>query len=362
MQRWPRLAPGHRILGVVAAASLIAGCGSPVAPAETDDPSRTGRPTAPSPTLASAAPATPEAPAPVVAAAGLAVTRVVDGAHQVFVIDSDGSPHEVTGLADAPVIDAVHPLWSPDRSRIAFLPRALGSGTDAQLWVVNADGTDPQPVADVGESISWSPDSSTILFEDSVLTTDSTGQPARIWLVDVESGEATQFGSGNLPAWLPSGEEISYVPVRSGPEEGLFTFAIAPLAGGAPRPIGQASGAWWSSDGALLLQQPDGLYILEADGSQPRRIVAGYSPVWSPDGSRIAFTHGVTQEEALPIIGVVDRQGTVLWSDVVGSEPTWSPDGTKLAVEVGYPDVSIRVLDATTGATLLELEGEDPSW
>jgi hypothetical protein len=43
-----------------------------------------------------------------------------------------------------------------------------------------------------------------------------------------------------------------------------------------------------------------------------------------------------------------------------GARPSWSPDSTKLAVEIGYPDVSIQVLDAASGATLLD--GEDPSW
>jgi hypothetical protein len=43
-----------------------------------------------------------------------------------------------------------------------------------------------------------------------------------------------------------------------------------------------------------------------------------------------------------------------------GAQPAWSPDRTKLAVEVGYPDASIQVFDAASGATLLD--GEDPSW
>jgi outer membrane protein assembly factor BamB len=70
----------------------------------------------------------------------------------------------------------------------------------------------------------------------------------------------------------------------------------------------------------------------------------------------------MTLEEALPIIGVVDLDGNVLWSEVVASEPAWSPDGTKLAVEVGFPDTSIAILDAATGEVIWEMEGTDPSW
>ena len=62
------------------------------------------------------------------------------------------------------------------------------------------------------------------------------------------------------------------------------------------------------------------------------------------------------------MVGVVDREGQVRWSDVPGSNPTWSPDGTMLAVEVGVEEVSTQILDAATGTVIWELEGRHPNW
>lgn len=296
-------------------------------------------------------------------AAGLALIRPVDGMGQVFVIEEDGSARQVSGLGEHASVAVVLPIWSPDRTRIAIRPQWVGSGPHPRLWVVNADGTEQRQLEAVGENISWSPDSSRLLYEDSGLTVDTTGEPQRMWLLDVATGEATVIGRGTSPQWMADGRRISYRPIPDGPVQDVLPFAIMRLPRGEPRKVASAMGAWWSPDGgSLLLQQPDGLHLAAADGTNAHFLVDGHAPVWSPDGTRIVFEYDVTPEEALPIIGVVDLDGNILWSDVVASEPAWSPDGTKLAVEVGFPDASIAILDAATGEVIWELEGSDPAW
>lgn len=297
-------------------------------------------------------------------AAGLALVRPVDGVSQVFVIGSDGSARQVSGLGDHASVAVVLPIWSPDRTRMALRPQFLGSGPSPALWMVNADGSEQRRLEAVGESISWSPDSTRLLYEDSGLVTDTTGEPARLWILDAATGRARAIGRGNVPAWLPDGRRISYYPVVSGPIEladRLFVVERPPL-GDDPRPVTRSAAYWWSPDGtALLLLEADGLYLADTDGSNPRRLLdSGDAAVWSPDSSRIAFAD-VTDDGTFTI-GVVDRDGKVLWSGVPGVEATWSPDGSKLAIEVGVEELSIQILDAATGELLWEMEGQDPAW
>jgi Tol biopolymer transport system component len=102
------------------------------------------------------------------------------------------------------------------------------------------------------------------------------------------------------------------------------------------------------------------VFLHDPDGSNPRLLVSGGPPAWSPDGDRIAY--GDVDEVGTFLVGVVRRDSSILWSGVPGTNPTWSPDGTRLAVEVGFPDTRTRILDAATGAVVWDLEGRHPAW
>jgi Tol biopolymer transport system component len=59
-----------------------------------------------------------------------------------------------------------------------------------------------------------------------------------------------------------------------------------------------------------------------------------YSPVWSPDGTMIAFTRFFPVEEAGTYVMRMDGSGVTKVSDIANlyNLPVWSPDGTRLSI------------------------------
>jgi Tol biopolymer transport system component len=98
-------------------------------------------------------------------------------------------------------------------------------------------------------------------------------------------------------------------------------------------------GTWpsWSRDGERLACSDDGLYVIDADGTNRRRIseLSGFQYGWSPDDTEIAFWGGGTNQTSDVFAARVDggalRQVT---ATALAQErhPTWSPDGSRLAL------------------------------
>jgi Tol biopolymer transport system component len=313
--------------------------------------------------------ATPRANADAHVAADLAFVRPVgdSGTSQVFVVDADGDIRQLTGLDSESAIGASVPVWSPDRRMVAFGPPKVGAGEHRFISIVNADGSHQRSIASLGDEFgvpfSWSRDGTRLLYFD----IDAADGPA-MWLAEVASGEVSFLGAGQGPRWRPDGHSITFLrAVASRDREQAAaltqTVVILDLDGGASVEFATASDALWSPDGSMvLLTNDDGEVVLaNADGSDPRLLVRGWGPVWSPDGGKIVFVHD-HNDDGVPLLAAVDREGQTLWSGVLGSSPSWSPDGTRLAAEILYPDNVVRVLDGATGEVLWETAGSQPAW
>ena len=99
-----------------------------------------------------------------------------DGAHDVWIIDADGSRER--NLSNTPG-DDWWPSWSPDGSRIAVVESAT-PGSEGHFMVVNRDGTDPVSLEGPGVDGNlpvWSPDG-TKLFG---FLSDRTDYPHFMW-------------------------------------------------------------------------------------------------------------------------------------------------------------------------------------
>lgn len=92
------------------------------------------------------------------------------------------------------------------------------------------------------------------------------------------------------------------------------------------------------------------LLIVDSDGENLRRILGGasqlQSPVWSPDGRRIAYT--VSEPDGWKLIErnlVTGRNTTVATGSELFLTPAYSPDGTKLAYSVWLPG-GLEIMEA----------------
>jgi TolB protein len=97
-------------------------------------------------------------------------------------------------------------------------------------------------------------------------------------------------------------------------------------------------GAAWSADGTKIVyarETPGGAYeeirVVNADGTGDHSLgIRGARPVWSPDGTKIAFVDSRGIE-------VINADGTGATNIAEGGDPDWSPDGTRIVFARSRP-------------------------
>lgn len=82
------------------------------------------------------------------------------------------------------------------------------------------------------------------------------------------------------------------------------------------------------------------LWIMDRDGSGQRFLAEGSSPIWSPDGTRIAFTRsGEPKGSQIHVLHLADRSITqITHVDESPSGLRWSPDGRSIAFTMQVPE------------------------
>jgi Tol biopolymer transport system component len=111
----------------------------------------------------------------------------------------------------------------------------------------------------------------------------------------------------------------------------------------------------WSPDGSKIAfiagtRSGSHLYVMDADGSNVVQLVelvgsqnGGYfpGPTWSPDGIRIAYTTEINYQQQIWLINIDGSNAKRLVEDETQyqSQPIWSPDGKLIAYVCNHRDV-----------------------
>jgi Tol biopolymer transport system component len=199
-----------------------------------------------------------------------------------------------------------------------------------------------------------------------------TGEPVRL---------TTASEIDESPAWSPDGQRIAFVRRIPGR---VFEVLVIPALGGAERRVAslvldssrRSTRLSWSPDGKWIAiggkpsdSEPFGLWLVQIDGVEKRRLttpsspdwLADYAPVFSPDGRRIAFIRGKATKAALFILPVspamtplgqpVQVVSDPRWTSIQGL--AWTPDGRSLLFSRGGHLAPTRIerLDVSSSST-----------
>jgi TolB protein len=222
-------------------------------------------------------------------------------------VTSDAAPQRLTRKAVRGE-NNTQPAWSPDGTSIVFRTnRADPSQNVADIWIMNADGSNARPLlVQPGDQRypTLSPDGTRLAY-----MSRSDGGTADLWIANADGSDAQMvYESGredSAPAWSPDATKLAFE--THGPEAGadgdifvldLASGAATKLTSDPPDAPIHDEGPAWSPDGTMIAftserSDPNGdIWIMQADGSNPRRLTTTSVLDESPDWQPIPFSVG----------------------------------------------------------------------
>jgi WD40 repeat protein len=252
----------------------------------------------------------------------------------IYVFGVDGG--NLARLTNVSGVWDSEPSWSPDGTRIAFTRIYPDQDGREEVWVMNADGSDPHWIGVEGFAAKWSPDGSRFIY-----TSNRSGN-YEIYVCDSDGTDEQQLVSTSadeaFPTWSLDGSQIAY---------------------------SASTGEWNTRKNSQTYE----IYVMDADGTNVRQLTDNTAydgnPRWSLDGSLLVFSsdRGETEHWEIYVMdadGANVRRVTYTPASATAINPAWRPtsDASLAPTQAGAP---IREVISTDNvgrvAQLLALSG-----
>ncbi|MDP4235764.1 MAG: hypothetical protein Q8919_04880 [Bacteroidota bacterium] len=287
----------------------------------------------------------------------------------IKIVDTSGALRQTIGSASDPAI-----LCSAAGGKIAYVTSsAFGNPDSMTLIVAQNDNSNPRVIytQQIKKqqlrvlSIVLSPDGTKVTFA----TLDSGATRSNLYVANTDGTGShlvtDRFNIQTTPCFSEDGLNIVYYTSDNINSSWLSsTLEIAGTSVGGARSLCSidevgADGAgiivWRHGSMQIAFTDHRGIYVIDAGGSSAKQFVdSGGTPVWSPDGSQLAYAGLMKPNDNIDIFitGDLGKTKTNISNDGLRFEayPSWSNDGTKLvcitwAGDYEHATSSLELLD-----------------